>query len=160
MSQSHPSVFYHCNSFKFNECFLLLDKGQREGDEAEPCWLLHIVWCLHRGWCCRATALPRAPAGSGCHEAAEGSPTQRGVPSTEGQRALQWTSEAVPSSGYTPLFWPSRPRLWLRGLAGARHQHKCNRSPRYSVSTTDWNRVPRGVGQKAFTVLSSWAPMC
>lgn len=133
-------------------------KGQKEVDRVEPCWLMQIVCFLHRGGCCCAAAFPWAPAGSACHEAAEGSQTQRGSPSTKGQRALQRSFKAMPGSRYTSLFWSPRPSLRPWSVAGERH--KSSRTPGYSVSTTHWNWVTWGMGQEAIAVLSSWTPLC
>lgn len=137
-----------------------LDKGQRKETE----WSL-ADWCilcavLHRGGCCCAATLPGAPAGSAHHETAEGSQTQRGSPSNEGQRAVQRAFQAVPGSWYTPLLWPSRPSLWRRSVAGKGRQHEPRRTPGHSVSTAHWNWVPWGMGQEAAAVLHPWAPLC
>lgn len=134
-------------------------KGKRK-DRVEPCWRMHIVCCVTRGGGCRAAALPGAPAGSARHEAAEGSQTQRGSPTTEGQRALQRPLQAVPGSKYTPLFRPSKPSCRPRGLAGEGPQHKSSRTQWHSISTTHWNWVPWGMGQEALAFLSPWAPVC
>lgn len=143
------SLFLFCfvvlpNIKLHDRCVLLVDKGQREGAWVEPRWLMHIVCCFLRGGCCCATALPGAPAGSARHEEAEGNQTQRRIPGAEGQGALQRTIKTVPGSRYTPLLRPARPRLRPRGVAGV--QCGSRWGPAYSYSTTDWSRVPRGVG--------------
>lgn len=131
---------------------LLLDEGQREGDWAEC--------CFPRGGCCCATALPGASAGPRRHEAAEGSQTQGRSPPAEGQGALQRTVKTVPGSWHTSLLRPARPRLRPRGVAGVWRQHNSRRDPVCSRSAADWNRIARGVGSEAFSVLSAWAPLC
>lgn len=134
-------------------------KGKRKETEwsrADWCMLCAV---LLRGGCCCAVALPWAPAGSVCHEAAESSKTQRGSPATEGQRALQRAFQAVPGSEYSTLFWPSRSCLRPRGVAGEGPRHKSSRVPWCCISATHWNWVPWGVGQEAIAVLSSWTPL-